>query len=770
MVAVGVPVAWAPTSPATAAPGAAAQRLAGSDRYDTSARIALATFSAANTAVLASGENFPDGLAAAGLAGAYGAPVLLTPSSQLSSYTTNALASLGVHSVIVVGGTNAVSSTVSSQLSALGYAVTRVAGTDRYDTAAKVASAMTSAAPVGLFNGQRTAFLATGATFPDALGAGAPAYALHIPILLTASAALSSAASAEITALGVTQVVILGGTNAVSAGVASAVGALPGVTTMRVSGTDRYDTAAKLASLEWASVLPGPSFDFAAIQSGLPTAARGFVELASGLTFADAESVGPRAGMLGAPILLDQNPLPPPTDAWLSNNQANVSMVEAIGGSAAVADTDLSSALAAVTSSGGSATISALAGETAFSISLPATVDTNTVVASAFTVNNARADTLGVSCAMAESYVCTGLPTVLKSGDLITLVPGAITTTSGQAVTAAPFTVAAPTAPTVATTQFIVGGTDFNVTFSRPVAAATLNSTTVTLSGGQTVSIVKDNSSGGLVPSATPVPTSFTFHVSGAPIALNERLTLAAGITDDSAPPLATTTATVIAATPDNVAPTPQTVTTQPVSQLSSDATVTVGGITVTARSGTQVAGANGNNFWVRVVTSGVDEATTVAANSNCSATAAGSYCLTINTGGLTGPALTGALAADSTFSSSFVGTVTGAVSAAGPTRMSGGATAIAVALVLNKPIDPNSAVGLGSYALDVNGDGNTANATFTGLIITPDNAAAPGVLAIVFTLSAAAPQLTGSTKLDVLHAPVGFSGLALTPASIAVP
>ena len=63
--------------------------VAGTDRYDTARLAALAAFpTGATNAVLASGQNFPDGLAAADLAGALGAPLLLTPSAALDADTS----------------------------------------------------------------------------------------------------------------------------------------------------------------------------------------------------------------------------------------------------------------------------------------------------------------------------------------------------------------------------------------------------------------------------------------------------------------------------------------------------------------------------------------------------------------------------------------------------------------------------------------------------------------------------------------------------------
>ncbi|TLM74799.1 MAG: cell wall-binding repeat-containing protein, partial [Actinobacteria bacterium] len=89
--------------------------------------------------------------------------------------------------------------------------VTRIAGPDRYRTAA--------AASAFGWNTGGTVVIATGANFPDAL-CGAPlAHAYGGPILLTPPAALPASVTAEIARLGATSAIVLGGTGAVSAAV-----------------------------------------------------------------------------------------------------------------------------------------------------------------------------------------------------------------------------------------------------------------------------------------------------------------------------------------------------------------------------------------------------------------------------------------------------------------------------------------------------------------------------------------------------------------------
>ena len=54
-------------------------RLAGADRYQTARMVVDEEFRKANSVVVASGDNYPDALAASAVAGALGSPVILTP-------------------------------------------------------------------------------------------------------------------------------------------------------------------------------------------------------------------------------------------------------------------------------------------------------------------------------------------------------------------------------------------------------------------------------------------------------------------------------------------------------------------------------------------------------------------------------------------------------------------------------------------------------------------------------------------------------------------
>lgn len=91
-------------------------------------------------AVLASGDNFPDALAASSLAGALKAPIILTSSTTLSSEARNELQRLEARTVAIVGGSSAVSTAVENQVSQIvsDGTVVRFSGETRIETALSI--------------------------------------------------------------------------------------------------------------------------------------------------------------------------------------------------------------------------------------------------------------------------------------------------------------------------------------------------------------------------------------------------------------------------------------------------------------------------------------------------------------------------------------------------------------------------------------------------------------------------------------------------------
>lgn len=322
--------------PALAAETVTTKRLAGDNRYETAAVIAQATFpSGSRTAVLASGLEFPDALAAAYANGRLDAPLLLTDPATLSQATKDQLATMNVSGVTIVGGTKAVSEAVAEELRALDYVVDRVRGTNRYGTARAIAELFPEGFVGSLGDGGPTAIVASGERAADAL-AGAPiSYDASFPVLLTPKDSLSPDASAAFDKLAIKQVLLLGGTGAVSAAVESAIKA-KNITVIRVFGKDRQETATQIADFTVRSLGWG----------------RSHVNLARGDDFADALAGGPHAGVERTPVLLtvDANALGAPTVAWLQKNNDAIASIDVFGGKKAISDAVVEQARQAATS------------------------------------------------------------------------------------------------------------------------------------------------------------------------------------------------------------------------------------------------------------------------------------------------------------------------------------------------------------------------------------------------------------------------------------
>jgi putative cell wall-binding protein len=266
-----------------------AQRIAGIDRYQTSVDLSNAAFqTGAPAVVLVSGESFPDGLAAGPLAALLGGPVLLTGRDQAPETVLNEITRLAPTTITIVGGPAAVSDAVATAV-AERTTITpeRIAGENRYDTAAKVADRFPT--------GAATAYAASGVDFPDALAAGAAAAGAGVPLLLVGPVGAPPVATSALSRLQPAEVRVLGGASAVGEGVLDQLRAVvPAV--RRIAGADRYATAQALAST-W--------------MEGAGGARPAEALIATGTSFPDALAAAPLAAKRHAPIVLTAQPCSP---------------------------------------------------------------------------------------------------------------------------------------------------------------------------------------------------------------------------------------------------------------------------------------------------------------------------------------------------------------------------------------------------------------------------------------------------------------------------
>ena len=285
------------------------RRIAGDGRAATAAAVSAATFPAAGVAVavVASGADFADALCGGPAAATLGGPVLLTDRTSLPEATVTELQRLAPTTILLVGGTGAVSTAVEQQLRGLAPTVERLAGADRYATATAISQrAFTD--PVD------TVVVAAGTQFPDALAGGPLAAALGVPVLTVAPDHLPDVVAAELDRLAPTTILVMGGAATIGEAVMTALAAHAGTVT-RIAGTTRVDTAV------------------AASRQAFPDSAA-VVHVVTAGSFPDGLAAVPAAGRTGGPVLLVGSRLTSALSAELTRLAPREVVI--LGGTAAV--------------------------------------------------------------------------------------------------------------------------------------------------------------------------------------------------------------------------------------------------------------------------------------------------------------------------------------------------------------------------------------------------------------------------------------------------
>jgi len=210
----------------------------------------------------------------------------------------------------------------STKFTVIGFPMERIQGPTRYETAVEVSGhAFPGTAPVVV--------IASGEDFADALAGSALAGARSGALLLTARDTLPTATKDEIERLEPAAVYVLGGEAAITEEVFAAVQAAAGLLPIRISGSDRYVTSARVA-------------DEVSAYSASTTAL-----VASGSSWPDAAALSALAYSRGYPILLARHGgLPEAAQAFLADNETDKVLVA--GGYAALS-TEIDAQIVAVT-------------------------------------------------------------------------------------------------------------------------------------------------------------------------------------------------------------------------------------------------------------------------------------------------------------------------------------------------------------------------------------------------------------------------------------
>ena len=207
-----------------------AERVAGKSRINTAVEVSKKYYNKADTVIIANYEKFADSLSASALSKALKAPILLVKKDQLDSVVAQEIKRLGAKNVIVIGGKLSVDKAKNSLSQ---YNVQTIAGSNRYETSAKIAQEVIK------LTGTKKAVVASGENFADALTVAPLANKNNMPILLVQQNNIPKATQEVLKQMD--EVLVVGGELTISKEVANK---LPNAT--RIAGANRYDTAKKI--------------------------------------------------------------------------------------------------------------------------------------------------------------------------------------------------------------------------------------------------------------------------------------------------------------------------------------------------------------------------------------------------------------------------------------------------------------------------------------------------------------------------------------------
>jgi putative cell wall-binding protein/Tol biopolymer transport system component len=285
-------------------------RWGGADRYEVSASVSTHFVRSAPPVVyVATGATYPDALSASAIAGAQGAPVLLVTKDAVPPAIDTELTRLAPHKIVVLGGTESISADVETTLKSYSPVVERIGGADRYAVSAALSASQFSP-------GVSVAYIATGASFPDALSGSAAAGHNGAPVLLVTHDSIPTPIGDELARLRPAKIVILGGPASVSDDVLTALTAYAPAS--RIGGADRYEASAAISA--------------ATFPADLQT-----VYIASGANFPDALSGSACAIASGSPVLLVM-PDSIPTAIATELRRLHPERIIVIGGPVSVSD------------------------------------------------------------------------------------------------------------------------------------------------------------------------------------------------------------------------------------------------------------------------------------------------------------------------------------------------------------------------------------------------------------------------------------------------
>ncbi|WP_405217581.1 cell wall-binding repeat-containing protein [Agrococcus sp. Ld7] len=306
VAAVALSLTVLPTAPAHAS--RLVDRIDGPDRYSASAAMSQ-ELGSASTVYLASGQSYPDALAAAPVVAAEDAHMLLTAPHVIPSSIQREIRRLSPTRIVIVGGEPTISAAVQQQAAALapGASLERIAGANRVETSMLLLDRLRRSVPAA------DVWVASGRNFPDALAAGAVAARNGHGLVLTTGADAHFERQLAARMGGTSRFLVVGSSVSVGNDVASLL-QRTGRTVQRIEGANRYATAV------------------AVNRAFTTTAPVGRMLLASGANFPDALGGAVMSGATGSPLYLTHPPCASTDAVAVDAHRVGARDVVALGG------------------------------------------------------------------------------------------------------------------------------------------------------------------------------------------------------------------------------------------------------------------------------------------------------------------------------------------------------------------------------------------------------------------------------------------------------
>ena len=297
--------------------GAAATRISGETRYDTSYEISR-KYGKAGTAFIVNGQNFPDALAVSPLAAALNAPVLLSNGKSVTKELSGRLEDMEATRVYIIGGTAAISSAMETALREK-YSVIRLSGKDRFETCIAIARELCK------YSDPEECYFTCATNYPDALAISSVACLNKAPIIyINKNGTLNDSVIDFLNERPIAKAVILGKYGAVSSKAEETLDKFPFTLIHRIGGADRYETMLLINNVY------GYLFRSYAIC------------IATGENFPDALSGSVFAAKVGAPIVLVPSNLAADSKIVKYVKDSSPDLIYIFGGESAVSNKTLS--------------------------------------------------------------------------------------------------------------------------------------------------------------------------------------------------------------------------------------------------------------------------------------------------------------------------------------------------------------------------------------------------------------------------------------------